>query len=86
MRALTNYLADGSAVMVPDERISPKTVLALGATLLPSRGYGHSLLVMVKERCVGWIGADELGFASVKDWMSSGNKRDALLRAAGVTP
>jgi hypothetical protein len=82
MKTLINYLADGSSVVVPDERVSAKDCLAKCASLLPSRGYAHSLLVMVDGRCIGWIGTDQLGFASVKDWMASGDKSEALLRAA----
>lgn len=82
MKTLTNYLTDGTAVILPDERLSARAVLDGRLSLHPTRGYAHSLVAMRDGRAVGWIGTDQLGFGSVREWMQSGDTLASVERAA----
>lgn len=61
-------------VWIPEVRITEDDP---SYVLVPLRGYCALLAVFsIDDHCIGWIGIDDLGYETVKDWMRATNWRD----------
>jgi hypothetical protein len=64
------YAPNGKQIFVPDERIRRS---ARHFYALPLRGSAHTMAIWHgdQKRFVGWVLAEDLGFADVKEFMKS---------------
>lgn len=65
------YLDSGESIFVPEKRIRYRYD---GHDYKALRGNAFTLAVMEGKRCVGWIDCHDLGYTSVKDFLTTREK------------